>query len=341
MGGESLMQSTEHLQQTISASDSWAVAIIAARESVATLDEVVRGVAEACLGVRAQIDVLVNGNRNLAQRLAEKLHENPLPDDDRKVCVWYIEVGDKANTWNYYVHHLYGGAAITFFVDGYAHPRPNALTELALALEENAEALAATGIPSIGRSARQQHNVMQTNGGIHGNLFALTSRTMDALRHKGFRLPKGLYRTDSLVGAVICFGFDPAKHSWVPSRILVRDTSTWSFKPLCWWRWNDLHTHMKRMGRQAQGTIEIMAFRNHLARHRLPPEALPMTARELVLNWWSSDDGPTWYQKLLHPLWFLALRRFSIARDWSGAESAPIALYRNDAKRPDIGSDNI
>lgn len=329
------MQGTEHLRQTSSASESWAVAIIAARESVETLDEVVRSVAEACIGIGVQIDVLVNGNLNLAQRLAEKLYENPLPDNDQKVYVWFFEVGDKANTWNYYVHHMYRGAPLTFFVDGYARPRPNALSELALALQENSEALAATGVPSIGRSARGQRKVMQTDGGIHGNLFALTCWAMYELRHRGIHLPKGLYRTDSLVGAVICFAFDPAKHSWQPSRILVRVTATWSFEPLRWWRWNDLRTHMKRMGRQAQGTIEIMAFRNHLAGYRLPPEALPATARELVLNWWNSDDGPPYYQKLIHPLWLLALRRFRTVRDWSGADSAPIALYRNDAKLPD------
>jgi hypothetical protein len=309
---------------------AWAVAIFAARESVATLEEVVRSVVVACSGHAARIDVLVNGNRMLAQELALQFKPEQISSGDApSISIWFIELGDKAHTWNTYVHRMYQGSELTFFIDGYAKPEANALSNLALSLRDNEHALAATGVPSCGRSAARQSREMQRSGGIHGNLFVLTGTAMDQIRRRGFRLPMGLYRTDPLMGAALNFGFDPAKNNWDPSRIQVQPASTWQFKPLQWWRLGDLKTHLKRMGRQVQGDLENLAVRDHLARRRQSPESLPGTARELVLQWWHGENGPGWRQVLRHPTWLLAIRRFREARDWSQAELPPVAIYRN------------
>lgn len=309
----------------------WAVAIFAARESVATLAEVVHAIVVACTGHSTRIDVLVNGNADLAQELAHHFTSHPISADSKAhICIWFIKLGDKAQTWNTYVHRLYQGSRLTFFIDGYARPKTDALNELALALNGDDHALAATGVPSCGSSARSLSKAMQQSGGIHGNLFALTSRAMDEIRRRKFRLPMGLYRTDALIGAALTFGFDPARYKWDASRIQVQPTSTWDFKPLQWWRLGDLKTHLKRKGRQAQGELENLAVRDHLSRRRLAPETLPQTARDLVLRWWHGENGPTGHEILRHPSWLLAIRRFRQPQDWSSADLIPVAVYRHD-----------
>lgn len=308
----------------------WQIAVFAARESVATLVDVAQAIAAACADHAARIDILVNGNRQLAQALAK--HFKGAPNSavgGVRLCVWFIELGDKAQAWNVFVHRLYQGSGLAFFIDGYARPETNALNELALALSDDGHALAATGVPSCGRSADKLSKVMQESGGIHGNLFALTSRAMDQIRRRGFRLPLGLYRTDALIGAAVNFGFDSATNDWDPSRIRVQPSATWQFNTLRWWRLGDLKTHLKRMKRQAQGELENLAVRDHLARRRQSPETLPTTASDLVLQWWQSDQRPAWRVILRHPAWLLAIRRLREIRDWTHADLAPIVVYQN------------
>ena len=309
----------------------WGVAVFAARESSTTLTGVVRAVVDACAEHRTRIDVLVNGNRSLAYEVASSLGAMSIASEGT-VClrVWFIELGDKAQAWNVYAHQIYGDTALTFFVDGYAQPRPDALRHLALGLDGDPHALAASGVPSCGRSARAQRSEMLRGGGIHGNLFALTKVAMEQVRQRGFRLPMGLYRTDALIGAALSFSFDPTRNPWDPSRILVQQTATWKFEALRFWRLTDFVVHVKRKGRQLKGQLENLAVRDHLAIRHLPLERLPPTIDELVNSWWTGDAGPGFMQLMRRPGWLFAIRHFRGARDWSAARLLPREIYRSD-----------
>jgi len=308
----------------------WAVAIFAARESAATLEDTVSAAARAAAGRACRIDVLVNGNPELARELASRLQNGSSSfQTGLHIRVWFLEVGDKAQTWNTYVYRLYPGSELTFFVDGYARLEANALRELSLGLQGDQQALAASGVPSCGASARRHASAMLREGGIHGSLFVLPKQTMNEIRRRKFRLPMGLYRTDSLIGAVLNFGFDPAANAWNPTRIRVQANATWQYTPLRWWRLNDLKTHWKRRGRQLQGVLENLAISDYLVHRQKAPGSLPSTARDLVLQWWRGENGPKWHQILRHPSRLLALRRFYAAQDWSKADAAPRLVYRS------------
>jgi hypothetical protein len=307
-----------------------AVAITAARESVATLTDVVQATIIAA-GPDSCIDVLVNGNLPLATGLAAALEKNRLePASAITLNVWNLELGDKAQTLNVIFHTLKRNADLFYFLDGYARPNRDAFALLEGALNGHAGALAATGIPSVGRSARQQGLAMQASGGLHGNLFVLSGPAMNEIRQREFRLPMGLYRVDSLLGAALNFNFDPAKHPWTPSRIVVAPAASWSFTPLSIWKLGDLQTHLKRVWRQTTGALENMAVKDHLVRQRRPAENLPLTARELVLNWWNGSHGPSLRQRLTHPVWNVAIRKFQPSRDWSDAAKPPLRIYGNE-----------
>lgn len=309
----------------------WSVALFAARESSAVCIDVVRAVVDASAGRRTRIDLLINGNRSLAFEVARDLESVSIAED-RTVCVrvWFIELGDKAHAWNVYVHQIYGDAALVYFVDGYARPDQDAFRQLALSLDSDAHALAASGVPSCGRSAQAQQREMLSSGGIHGNLFTLTRVAMEQIRQRGFRLPMGLYRTDALIGAALNFGFDPTRNRWDSSRTRVQPTATWKFEPLHLWRLTDILVHLKRKGRQLQGELENLAVRDHLAVRHLPLERLPSTIGELVNAWWAGESGPRFWQLMRHPGWLYAIRRFSAPRDWSAARSVPLEIYRSD-----------
>ena len=160
-------------------------------------------------------------------------------------------------------------------------------------------------------------------GGAHGNLYALRGDVMHALRARGFRLPLGIYRTDPLLMAAICFGLDPGRFHWDRERIFVAWNAGWSFKPLRWWHLDDLRAHMKRMGRQAQGWLETQAIKQHLAIDRRLPETFPRTAAELVGQWIRTFPKAARHAYLTNPLSFLARRRLLAPRDWSLATRPP------------------
>lgn len=308
----------------------WAIAVFASRESIDTVENVLRSVVIACNGIATRIDVLINGNGYLAKSLGQRLRSEPIElGREHQVCIWSVKLGDKAETWNAYVHRLHPKTNITFFIDGYVQPEASSLRELAIALNDNEHTLAATGVPSLGRTAARHTKAMLREGGLQGGLFALSSRAMDEIVHRGFRLPMGLYRVDSLIGAAINFNFDPATNSWTPSRIRVQPSATYQYQTLRWWRIKDLITHLKRMRRQAQGALENQAVRNHLAHKRRSPETLPRTARDLVLSWWNSEHGPGWWQIIRHPSWLLALQHFKKSQDWSAAEQDPELVFNN------------
>ena len=108
---------------------------------------------------------------------------------------------------------------------------------------------------------------------------------MGQMRDQRIRLPVGLYRTDSLMGAILSYALDPGRHIWEDYRIHVHPKASWQIEPARWWRLKDLRAYVRRYLRQARGTLEKAAFADHLVNRRCSPAALPGTAQEMVLEW--------------------------------------------------------
>lgn len=231
---------------------SWSVAIFSSRETIGTLLATIQAAAKSCADEPSIIDVIINGNRGLAettQSVIKAALQLSLPS--KRVRVWHIPVPDKAHAWNQYLHDIWPRSEIAFFVDGYAQVMPDAFTAIADGLRVAPDALAATGVPSHGRSAKILREQLLKSGGIHGNLYALRGTVMTELRSRGYRLPLGIYRTDPTLGAAINFCLDPARHQWDPKRVLVQPNATWHIPPRSW-RIEEIRTQWRRMLRQAQ-----------------------------------------------------------------------------------------
>ena len=304
----------------MASSNDWSVAIFAARESAETLAACVRAAVEACAGRNATIDVLINGNRTLAEAIGAR---RGLGSGGVGVRTWSLALGDKAHTWNEYVHRIWTPGTHAFFVDGYAEVQPGALAALNGRFQQSADVLGATGVPSCGRSAPKLREQMLKTGGVHGNLYAIRAEVMDHLRATGFRLPLGLYRTDPLIGAVLMFGLDPAANKWDPRRIAVEPEASWNVQGISALTWKNITSQAKRVLRQAQGDLENRATREHLSIRRLAPHTLPATARDLVNEWIDAQPEQARALFMKRPLCLHAARKLRQPRDWAAATQSP------------------
>ena len=240
--------------------------------------------------------------------------------------VWFVTMGDKAHAWNEYVERLWPISKVAFFIDGAAMPHTNAFDAITSGLESHSEAWGATGVPTCGISARSQREMLLTEGGIHGNLYAVRGVILNKLIDAGFKLPRGIYRTDPLLAAALCFSLDPSRNNWNIKRIHVESKATWDYDALRWWRVRDLHTHFKRIKRQKQGVLENAAIKHWLAVEKRLPSDLPHSAVEMVKNW--IDNHPREAQELfsMHPGCREALKIMTAQRDWSAIATPPIFM---------------
>jgi hypothetical protein len=292
----------------------WSVAIIASRENLDALMRCITAVLKACCSHEVIVDVLVNGNPALASQAAP--HVQDLDKGNDNVRIWSIPAGDKANAWNEYVHRIWPAGRHAFFVDGYVEVRSDAFRALAEQMESCAGALAATGVPSAGRSAPALREQMLRQGGMHGNMHLIHATAMTQLRDIGFRLPLGLYRTDSLVGAVLMYGLDTVRNRWETSRIAVARDATWDIPSTSAFTMKDVVAQLKRRIRQAQGDLENKALREHMSVLRQPINQLPATSQALVANWLTSKPKEARSMFLKRPLCLYAAHKLRKPRNW-------------------------
>lgn len=319
------MLKLQALSENMSTNNNWAVAIIAARESVDTLVSTIEAALAATAGRDALIDVLVNGNPELAGAMAAWADTSPCKG--ARIRVWSIAQGDKAHAWNEYLHRIWPAGHTAFFLDGYARPRSDGLAQLAASLAQAPDAFGATGVPTSGRSAPALRAAMLNGGGFHGNMHAIPAHAMAGLRAAGFRLPLGLYRTDSLIGSVLMFALDPTAYQWQPGRVIVNGDATWDVPGQADLTIRNVVAQFKRRLRQAQGDLENRAQRDHLAVRCQPINGFPKTVRELVLSWIDAHPDEARRLYIKNPLRLRAARKMRAPQDWSAAERTPDLLY--------------
>lgn len=285
--------------------------IFAARESLATCHRTLLAAATAAqeLSGRVGIDVLVNGNPCLAQALADHQPQGAGLQALARLRIWSLPVGDKGNAWDTYFHHLWSGETLAFFIDGYVRLRPDALVRLERALASCTQALGASGVPTGGRASQRLRHQMLKHGGFHGNLCCIRGPVIAQIRQRQIHIPMGMYRVDSLVGALLCFGLSPAEKSWQSRRIVVDGLASWEIDAKQWWRWSDLTAKFNQLLRQAKGRLENTAVRYFFTSKRIPPEQLAVDALTLVRAWAQANPQACKRLLLTDPLVALAWHR--------------------------------
>ena len=287
----------------------WVVVIFASRESPQVLNETIIAAEVAARGI-ASIEVLINGNAVLAEELKTRLVR--LEKEcfaQSQIRVWSIPVGDKSNAWNQYVHQIWSGEDLTFFVDGYVTLFPDAIQMLGDTVAADERALGGSGMPSVGRSAAKTRQALSSESGLHGNFCCIKGGTLRRMVEKQINLPIGLYRMDSLLGAMLCYDLDPGSNIWEDYRIVVNPKASWRTPCKRWWRAGDVSDYLKRVFRQAKGDLEKRAYRDLLAFRRLKAESMPRTACELVLEWAARCPSDFKSATVCRPLSWIAMEK--------------------------------
>jgi hypothetical protein len=304
----------------------WSLAIFSSRESASQLVEIVGAAAHADRGgATLTIDLLVNGNQRLAEEMRETLSSAGAWPSGTSVRLWAVPQPDKAETWNRYLHTLMPASDLAFFMDGYVTIEREALARMADAMRRRPHALAASCVPRVGPSAEAlRRHFEREGGGFHGNLYVFAASTCSMLRATGFRLPAGIYRNDSALGAALAFNFEPARHPWRWDRIVLVPEARYSVPVAHPLRVADLKGLLRRRMRQAQGSLEKRALKAHLNRDRRPAWAWSSTARGLILDWAAAHPDEARTLLWEDPLAWLTLRRLRRAENNAPLQSDPV-----------------
>ncbi|MDP1684473.1 hypothetical protein [Hydrogenophaga sp.] len=291
--------------------------IFAARESLGTCIRTLNAAHDA-LPPHGTIDVLVNGNPNLARSLSEILAGYKALPTTLCVRVWNLPLGDKANAWNAYFHNVWDGEKLVFFIDGYVRLLPNALRNLMKAVDSRPSSLGGSGVPTVGRTSAALRTAMLVHGGFHGNLCCVKGDVIEDLRRRRIRIPLGVYRVDSILGAVLSFGLNPRDMAWDPLRVVVCPDASWNIDEKSVWRWRDWRAKLNQVERQLRGEMENAAVKFFFTELKVQPEELPKDVRQLSLAW--RKLGKDSYQKFTsHNLLsaFAYWRHLQQTSDWT------------------------
>lgn len=262
--------------------------IFASRENLETL---IRTVSSALNNAPQQaiIDIIINGNSNLASQLSEWLLQQSKPEQD--VNIWHIPQADKANAWNQHIHSIWRGLSHSIYIDGYVRVSKVSINEIVNTLNSNPDAIGSSGIPTCGFSSKKLQKSMIKDGGFHGNLCSLKNDALSIFKKRKIKIPVGMYRVDSIVGAFLSFNLDNISNQWNPKKYIpVSYNASWDIDDKKFYRLKDIKSWFKRRQRQTQGEIENLAVKYHLTIEKVPLEKMPGDLNSLYNSWKKNDQ---------------------------------------------------
>ena len=199
------------------------------------------------------------------------------------VSVFSIPTADKANAINQFIYGLRQDADLCIFVDAYVRIGKSSLSAMALALQQNLHAVAASGIPLTGRSAAATAESTMKGGVLNGQFYALRRTFLDALVSMNIKLPLQLYRGDGLIGSLAAHNLDAMGTDWDNGRIIGVRQATFEIAPLSPLKPADLRRQFRREIQQAKGRVENQAIKSII--YTSGYTALPANASAMVRTW--------------------------------------------------------
>lgn len=139
------------------------------------------------------------------------------------VIVHDIAQGGKSRTWNHCVHELLtGDDDAVIFMDGDAEIAAGSIDALVADLAAHPAANAAAGMPMNGRMVEAYRAGLRAEGGLFGDLYALSGRFVTAIRARALRLPDDLIGDDGMIAAWAHTDLRDDSH-WEHDRVLACD----------------------------------------------------------------------------------------------------------------------
>lgn len=221
--------------------------------------------------------VLVNGSTDATtararQAAAGRAH----------VQVHDITRGGKSRTWNHLVHNLLDGAdQAVILLDGDARIAPGSIDALAHSVKGDG-VNAAAGMPLNGRMAAHYRHLLSTDGGLFGDLYALSGDFVNRIRARGLRLPDDLIGDDGLVAAWAHTDLQ-SDAAWQRGRIVACEEAGFLCDPV-----RLASPASWRMQYRRMTNYSLRFFQNRIISDimgREGPDGLPRELRDLYAAW--------------------------------------------------------
>ena len=184
--------------------------------------------------------VLINGCTDQTERLAKEFAEK-----NHWVKPIVIEIGDKANAWNVFVHNVEQCYAMCVFLDGDVEIEPGALNALCAQLLRSPEANAAAAIPASGRNRNQMAEYVTERRLILGNLYALRGEFVRRVQEAGVRIPIGYIGDDGIITSLVKWDLNPTG-AFCDERVAPCVNAKFRYRSLSPFRPRDLRLYWNR-----------------------------------------------------------------------------------------------
>lgn len=225
-----------------------------------------------------RFNILVNGSTDGTAAMARAVAgQRP------NVVVHNLHPGGKARTWNHFIFDLAPENSNAFlFMDGDAEIAPGSFDALTAALAANPQCNAAAGLPLNGRHYRNYQAAMRTEGGMFGDLYALSGQFVARMRAANIRLPDDLIGDDGLICALAMTDLQD-DGNWQKDRVIICDQAGFYCEPARLLRPGSWLIQYRRMV-----NYSVRHFQNRIISHimRGPgPTALPHRLSSLYPEW--------------------------------------------------------
>ena len=147
-----------------------------------------------------KVTVLINGSTDSTLSMVDRFCQN-----NPGFGYMDIELGDKANAWNIYIHSQHDDGQPHFFLDGDNWLPASSMDYINMHWNYN-ESIALATIPiGVSEGLRQ---LLIENSWISGNFYGLSPRFINAIKSQNFRIPVGFIGEDSLVTYLLETGLE-------------------------------------------------------------------------------------------------------------------------------------
>ena len=235
-------QALQTRQRTMSI-NTWAAAVFA-RNEARRIGTCLDSLLQAHHATPGRVTVLVNGSTDSTATIVRSIATvHPCIDTVE------LEQGDKAASWNHYVHERRIAADMHLFIDGDVCAQTGFVPAISHAFAQHPDAVAVAAIPASGRDRAGWSQRMREHGRLAGGLYALRGDWLDGLRREDLHLPHGLIGEDLFLSCVAKSMLHPGGIYQPSPRLALTDRATFAFESLSVARPQDWWTYLKRLVR--------------------------------------------------------------------------------------------
>ena len=197
--------------------------------------------------------LIANGCTDKTLEVAERVKQQL---NFEKLELIELELGDKCNAWNVYVHEIAAGADTHFFTDADVKFSNGCFSQLhkKLTASDN-ETVVVAGMPLSGRNIEFYRSLVIERACFFGNLYGMKLSFINRMREASFRLPVGLNWIDSFLTKAVNTDLSFSKTN-IPNRTCYVEGVGYEFDSLSPFKKDDIKLYVNRIARYELGKLQ-------------------------------------------------------------------------------------